>query len=217
MSTATVVAPMELSTLQKLGQEHPPELVQKIHDILEKKKDEELKELAEKIREENKKTIDLAIKELQEKMEPPKQEDIQRLLDQELIEFTLNVPGKNGDKRKFVIRELPQKIEKKIVRLAKEKLVPIATDLTGLTMNLLEGNAAQKLENLMNALEPALDVLTDICAVVLDPYGEEKIDKDWVQDNLTTKMIGTVVVAQFEANRLRDFFLLLSRGMSSIT
>lgn len=217
MSTAApVVAEMGLSPFQQLVKDYPPDLVQKVRDILEQEKKKDLDILAATLREENTKAIDAAIKDIREKMAPPKPEDIQKLLDQEILEFNIDLPGKNGSEKKtFVIRELPQKVEKKIIKVAKTKLVPIAQELSSLTMNLLEGDAAKKIIDLMNAFEPVLDVVTEVCAIVLNPYGDEKdIDVDWVQEHLSTQKIGTIVMAQFECNRLRDFFLLLSRGMS---
>jgi hypothetical protein len=207
---------MELSPLQKLARDYPPELVQKVKDIVDEDNKLQMTQLATTIREENKKTIDDAIAELKSNMKPPSPEDIQKLLEQELLEFTMKIPLVGDEKethRTFVIRELPQVIEKKLLRVAKTRLVPLATEISSLTMNLLEGDAAQKIVDLMNAFEPVLDAMADMVVTILDPYEKNKeIDVEWVQNHMTTQKIATVVIAQFECNRLRDFLSLASKG-----
>jgi len=209
-------ATMELSPLQKLATKYPPALVQEVKKLADEENTKNFARLAEEVRAENKEQIDKALIEFKEKMTPPTPEQLQKLLTQELLEFKIIIKGRGKDEkeeRHFVIQELPQKIEKKLLRLAKDRLVPIATEISSLTMNLLEGDAAKKLIDLMNAFEPVLDVLCSMAATILNPYGDlEDVDEQWVQDHLTTQRIATIVVAQFECNRLRDFLLLASKS-----
>jgi hypothetical protein len=218
-STASVVVPqqeMGPSPLQELVKDYPADLVQKVHNILEAENKKQMDDLSVAVREENKKAIDAAMEEIQKKLKPPTQEEIQKLLNQELMEFTVTVGG--TEKRKFTIVELPQAVEKKMVRVIRDRLVPIATEISALTMNLLQGDAADKLVKLMSTFEPALGVMTDLCVIVLNPYGDDKeVTLEWVEKNLTSQRILSIVVAQFECNRMRDFFSQLSLTINSMT
>ena len=179
----------------------------------------EVLKISHRMQEENKKVIAEALENYRKQMVPPTENDIQKLLDQEYVEFKvkLRVPSKGGEERyvdkTFTIKELPQKLEKKILKRAKDVMVPFSQDIAALSFKVLEGDASEKLVQLMNTFEPFLDLMCDICAIVLNPYDEEEdIDTEWVKENVSSTRIFKILNAQFEVNKMRDFFSLLFQG-----
>ena len=124
----------------------------------------------------------------------------------------MEADGGKMEKRTFVIKELPQAMEKKMFHTIKKTLLPFASDLAAISLNLLEGDAAKKITQLINTFEPILDIMTELCAMSLDPFGVDKIDAEWVREHLSSNRIATIVTVQAQANRLRDFFALLFQG-----
>jgi hypothetical protein len=118
----------------------------------------------------------------------------------------------------FTIVELPHSVEKKILKRIKTILVPFASDLSAISMELLEGDAAKKIVQLMNTFEPVLDAMVALCTICLNPFDEEEdIDEAWVATHLSSTRIVKIVTAQLEVNRWRDFFSLLFRSTKSMT
>lgn len=205
---------------EKVLEKFPQELVEQVRSILKVEYDsrfqEELKATQELLKDEAKKTMTSAIQELQAKLKPPTAEELQKVLEQEYLEFKLKV-GRGEEEKTFTIQELPQAVEKKFVKKAKSQLVTIASEIASLTLNLLEGDAARKVVAAMNSLEPLLDVVAELATIALNPYETDPdITKEWVQKNLSTSRIMAVVNAQLEANHIRDFLSLLSRSSSSL-
>lgn len=176
------------------------------------------KEFGEKFLAENKQRFEEALKEIRAKLEPPKPEDIQKMLDEEYVTFKVKLPFGDGDKE-FVLEELPQAIEKKFYRLVKDKLVPLTQEINSIKMNLLDGgDISKKILAMAETVEPILDVLAGVASIALNPRGKiDGINVEWVQENLSSMRILSVVNAQAQCNRLRDFFSILSRGMKSLT
>jgi hypothetical protein len=180
----------------------------------------QVKEITQKMSEENQKVVSEAIERFRKEMTPPSQQDIKMLVEQEYVEveFEVQVGRKAGaKKRKFVIRELPQSVERKMFKKVKEKLVPLSTELAGLSLNLMDGDMAKKLVQVMNTFDPMLEVMTSVCTLCLNPFGEEEdVDEQWVSENLSSTRIVKVVTAQAQCNKLRDFFSLLFQGTKAI-
>lgn len=180
----------------------------------------QVKEISQKMSEENQKVVAEAIERFRKEMTPPGQQDIKALVEQEYVEveFEIQIGHKaGGGKRKFVIRELPQSVERKMFKKVKEKLVPLSTELAGLSLNLMDGDMAKKLVQVMNTFDPMLEVMTSVCTLCLNPFGEEEgVDEKWVADNLSSTRIVKVVTAQSQCNKLRDFFSLLFQGTKAI-
>lgn len=171
---------------------------------------EEIQKISSEMQKENEKVVTAAIERFRKEMAPPSEQDIQKLLDQEYMEFKVKVRGDSGVEKLFVIKELPIDVEKKIYAKVKKILTPFAQELSALSMNLLEGDAAKKVVQLMNTFEPMLDVMISICTICLNPF-EEDIDvtEDWVRKYLSSTRIVKIVSAQMEANKMRDFFSIL--------
>lgn len=178
----------------------------------------EVNKISQQMIVENKKVVEAAIERFRKEMAPPSEQDIQKLLEQEYVEFSFEIhTGKDATKH-FTIRELPIEVEKKILKKVKTILVPFATELTGISMNLLEGDAAKKIIQLMNTFEPLLDVAVSVCTLSLNPFGEdEEVNEDWVRAHLSSTRIVKIVSAQMEANKMRDFFSLLFRNTKRLT
>jgi hypothetical protein len=162
---------------------------------------------------ENKKAVEAAIERFRKELAPPAEEDIQKLLEQEYVEFKIDIrdgKGREAKVKNFIIAELPIAVEKKIFKKIKDILVPFASEIASLSMNMLEGDAAKKVVQLMNTFEPVLDAMVSVTAVILNPYNEdEEVTDDWVRNHLNATRIVKVVTAQMEAQRMRDFFSLL--------
>lgn len=163
------------------------------------------------LREENEKTIRLALEEFRKEQEPPTPEQISQLLSEEYLEFKIKLPGREED---FTIRELSISVEKKFYKLVKDKLLPKITDLNLITV---EGeDLIARATALFNVIDPTMDLLADAAAICLNPTGKEDgIKADWVKDNVSSYRVWNILVAQMEANRLRDFFSGVSRTSRS--
>ena len=182
---------------------------------------EDSEKFKDELRKQNETAIKQTIAEFKKRMEPPTKEDIKKLLDQEYVEFTIVIPYKSSKegaktvKRTFTIRELPQAIEKKFYSRVKDKLTPLAEEVANLSINLVEGDAARKIVSILDSFEPLLDVMAYAATLALNPYGEdEDITEEWVRETLSSTRIMQIVTAQGEANRMRDFFSLVSRKSS---
>ena len=197
------------------------EIEQKVRSKLEEEYNTRLQtevdSISKRMTEENQKILNNAIEKFRKEMTPPSEQDIQKLLEQEYLEFTVAVKvGK--EKKSFTIRELPIEVEKKIYKKVKTILVPFASELSAMSMNLLEGDAAKKVVQLMNTFEPMLDVMVSVCTICLNPFEEdEEITEEWVRKNLGSTRIVKIVTAQVEANKMRDFFSLLFRNTKLLT
>ncbi|SRR6266566_4198911 len=207
MAEGTVLQPESLVDLEK-------DLREKLQKEYDARLEEQVKEVTQKLTEENQKMVEQAIEGIRKEMAPPSAEDIQKLLEQEYVEFTVEVPDrKKKQKRQFMLRELPNSVEKKIYKKVKQILIPFSTELAGLSMNLLEGDAAKKLVQMMDAFEPMLDSIVSVCTICLNPFGEEEdVTEMWVQENLSSTRIVKIVTAQLQVNKFRDFLSLLSQG-----
>jgi len=187
------------------------ETLQKEYDT---RLEEQVKEVTQKLTEQNKQMLEETIEKIRKEMAPPSTEDVQKLLEQEYVEFEIDIKvhGKK-ESRKFVIRELPNKIEKKIYKRIKDIMVPFSSELAALSMNMLEGDVAKKIVQIMDTFEPMLDTVVGVCTICLNPFGEEEdVTEDWVRENLSSTRIIKIVTAQMQCNKMRDFFSLLFQG-----
>lgn len=217
---------MEESTSMPLAGEKPgasfveeTEFRVKVRAEIKAKYEAEFKELSERLKAENSTALDAAIKQIREEMTPPKETDIQKLLDQEYLTFAVKIPcpyldGTTGTRlRLFTLVELPQSVERKILRQLKQKLIPITQELSALTVNLLSGDASEKIKALMESVEPVMDAMICVTTIILNPYGKEPgIDEDWVQENVSIDRILRIISAQMQCNRVRDFFSLVAQA-----
>ena len=176
----------------------------------------------DRIRIENEEALQVVINEFKKEQKPPSEDEIRKLLSQEYLTFDVEVPWESANSadrtRKFVIRELPQSVEKKFYRKFKMELIPRASDLGALSFDMLGGDAGKKIVTLLETLDPAFDLMADAVVMVLNPREKEtEITRDWVQENLSSYRQWNIIYAQVQINRLRDFFSQLSRGSKGMT
>lgn len=145
-----------------------------------------------------------------EKQKPPTPEDLQKLLNQEYISFNLKLVTEDGD-REFVIRELPQAVEKKFYRTFKTQLQKHAPELGALAQKSMDKNFEERIMAFLETFDGAFDMLAETVVLCLNPFNkEEGVGAKWVQENISSQRQWNIVRAQIEVNRLRDFFLQLS-------
>jgi hypothetical protein len=187
-----------------------PRLTAKITAQAEANKHKELEKLWTKQIEENRKALTEKIEEIRKAMTPPSPEELQALLNQEYVEYTLCLKAGNVPKD-FVIRELSIEVETRILKIVQKTLGERLTEIgqidwaSGMTM-------LERLERIMSMVPGALETVSDCCAICLDPYGEdEHITGSWVRKNIGAQRLLAILHAQVSVSRYRDFFSLASR------
>jgi hypothetical protein len=188
----------------------------KLQEEYDTRLEAQVQKISSEMQVENKKMVEAAIERFRKEMAPPSTQDIQTLLDQEYVEFKIEVKAGKGEDAKvkhFTISELPIAVEKKILKKVKLILVPFASELSAISLNLLQGDAAKKIVQIMNTFEPMLDVMVSVCTICLNPNDEdEEVTDEWVLKYVSATRIVKIVTAQMEANKMRDFFSLLFRN-----
>lgn len=161
------------------------------------------KEVAE-LRTRNEVAIKAAIEDMQKRMKPPTPTEIQMALGQEYVSIDVKLPC-SGVAREFTLCELPMGVERKFYRMLTEKLQPRIKQVAELISNKLV--TEQTLGAVFEMLDPTLDLVGDLVALALNPFGEHKdVDGAWVTANLPLWRCWNVIMAQININRVRDFF-----------
>lgn len=150
--------------------------------------------------------------------EPLSNEDITKLVNQEYVEFAIQIRETRGAKKKrsFTIVELPKAIEKRFIHAAQSFLIPLIEQVNAADWK-LDGSLLEQIEGLLQKSPAALDAAGELVAIILDPWEEDKdITKGWVDVNMSIPRISYVLMAQAEANKYRDFFLNGFRSFRSL-
>jgi hypothetical protein len=193
------------------------DIEKEVKELYQAKFAKEISDYRQELNAQNEKAITQAIDEFKKSQQPPTEEEIRTLLSQEYLTFTVKIMMEDKDtgkekEREFVIRELPQKMEKAFYKQFKDRLLPRAQEFGELTFELLGGDVGKKITSLLETFEPTFDLMAEACSMILDPKKKESIDAQWVQDNLSSYRQWNIIYAQMQVNRLRDFFSQLSRG-----
>lgn len=139
--------------------------------------------------------------------EPLTPDKIQTLLNQEYQTFTIKMFCiREKNEREFVIRELPQKIERKFYRQFQKRLQEYGPQLNAFVQANMGKTFEEQLQAFMDAFDNAFDILAETVLICIDPFEEEKLSLEWVQDNISSQRQFNIIKAQMEVNRLRDFF-----------
>jgi hypothetical protein len=172
------------------------------------------KELTER----NETVVNEELEKIRALSKPMTPEDIQVLLSQEYMEFKVQLPGvPDGGTKEFCITELPQSVERKFYNVMRTKVVPLIPIITAVTNKLFEGDALENIKDVVETIEPLMEVMCELAALCLNPRGELAwVTVDWVRDHLSTARMYQVLRAQLEANRLRDFFSGLSLDTTQV-
>lgn len=198
-------------------------------DALIKEEQARVDKTVQTLQSENQVMIQNAIDDLRKKATPPTKEEIQTLLEQDYAEFTLKVRvkrPKDGEskERSFTITELPQAMETKFVNKIQEKVLPKMKGMLGQFKTLMENDTDGQAELLVKFLSPFAEAMSEAVAIILNPYDEEKdITPEWCAANISSARQWNIIVAQTNANKMRDFFSQVSlasigetmRGVSS--
>lgn len=201
------VEPIELESLSPeekvIGAKLLPILTAKISQEAEARKAKKLAEEVERLKAANEKMMQDEIQKLRDSQKPPDPKQLEQLLTQEYGEMEVPIKGKSGP-RTFLIRELPQEAEKRLVAIVQKHLVPHLKELAAVEWT-ASTTTAQKYQRVIDIVPSALDMMAECCAICLDPYTEEGITPDWVQKNMGSLRILNVIEAQMTVSRFRDF------------
>ena len=161
-----------------------------------------------------------------EEQKPPTPDDIQQLLNQDYETFPVKVQIEDGENTDgeakyttelFTIRELPQAAEIKFYTQFKTKILDKATELQAFTQESIDMPFEQKVKSIMTVFGESFDMLADTVVIVLNPFDKRKvkgkfIDRDWVQNNISSNRQWSIVEAQLKVNRVKDFFSRISQS-----
>lgn len=169
-------------------------------------------DLEKKLITENDQKIKMVVEELKKSQQPPTHDDIQKMLNAEYLEFEIKLRlNGTSEAQTVTLNELPASVERKVMRMLKEKLLPYAQNLAALTIDLAQGRGEDKVKAFFEALEPATDLIAEAVAIILSATLMKEITLEEVQDHVSLSRQTMILRAQMECNRLRDFFSQVSR------
>jgi hypothetical protein len=140
-----------------------------------------------------------AVEDFKRSFPPPSDEQIERLLYPELSEFQVELGG-----RRFTLRELPAVCEKRFLRLVEQKLPALVAEILKFE-DRLDDDAQQGFARMLARATQALDLITEACALVLDPAKEHGVTAEFVQQHASTARQLRILKAQLLLNGARDF------------
>lgn len=180
-----------------------PEVRSELEAEYAKKLADEMGKLEAEVKSFNQKQLDQWKKD----QEPLKTEEIEDLLNQEYDQFTFPVRTRKNGVREFTLVELPQAAEIKFIKVVQNKLVSIMKELSSSEFTLNTTTLADDIQKILNVAPSAIDAIADIVVICLNPFGEEEdVNREWVQNNMSSNRMLGVVTAQVEVNKYRDFF-----------
>lgn len=186
-----------------------PEIRAELEVTYSKKNDE----LMAQIKKDTQEHVDAQFAALKKAQEPLGQDELKKLLSQDYLEFPVPVrvrDKENNSKfevKEFVIVELPSTLEEKFYKILRDALIPILQERDNISFTLESGSLIDKVKTMLDTSEKALNLGGELVAIILDPWEKDKsINKKWVRDNLSTERQAAIILAQFEANKYRNFF-----------
>jgi hypothetical protein len=163
----------------------------------------------------NKEHIEKQFEALKKSQEPLGKDDLQKLLSQEYIDFSviIRVPSKTDkaakEKRTFTVCELPSSIEEKFYKLLREALIPLLKEQESTNFQLENQSLISKIETVLKMSDKAFSLGAGLVAICLDPWkDDEDITEEWVKRHISIERQAAIILAQFEANKYRNFFSL---------
>lgn len=221
------------------SQEAPPQVEKTIEEMVDERLDAERVKLVATIRREFQTQFDLDIQKTRERMQeenrvmmdkvvadfrkeqtPPTHKEIQEMLDAEYISFpvqitwveeTTETSAGEETKETVTIGELAAANERKLLRIIKERGQPLFDQLSPALLNIVQGDATDKLSAIINLIEPGADILQDLVATILSAHSRKIVTRTMIDRSLSFNRQINVLTAQLEANRLRDFFSRVAR------
>ncbi|MDE2098286.1 MAG: hypothetical protein KGL39_13620 [Patescibacteria group bacterium] len=170
----------------------------------------EMESQLDAIRKANDEALTKAIEKQKAELTPPGVDAVRAMLEAEYLEIEFEVRLGRDRRVKLMMSELPARVERQFMRLIKDKLGPYARTLGELTMHLAEGQVEDKITEFFTALEPAADFINEAVSLILNAYEMQVTPKD-VENGIALARQLSILKAQMECNRVRDFFSLASR------
>ncbi len=147
-----------------------------------------------------------AVEEFKASFAPPSEAQIEKLLYPELGRVKFELGG-----RTFELGELPALKEKELIAIVEGKLPALLTEILGFDER-LNDSAAQAFTTLLSRASAALDLVTEACVLVLDPYRRLDVTVRFVQEHASTARQLNLLKAQLLLNGGRDFLSRLFPG-----
>lgn len=153
-----------------------------------------------------------------EEQKPPTPEEITELLNQDYETFPVKVQVENNKEdgpeyttELFTIRELPQSAEIRFYKLFQDKIINKAADLQAFTQEGIDMPFETKVKSILNVIGESFDIMAETALIALNPFGKRKIrgidiDREWVQNNISSNRQWSIIEAQLKVNRVKDFF-----------
>ena len=197
----------------RIGAKVLPMLAAQANTQAEKNKAAELKKVIDQLIEDNKSLLNAKIEEFRKAATPPSPDEIQKVLDQEYLEFNVHLRNGTGDKT-FSIRELSMAAETKLLKVVSKTLAERMQDFARVNwQQAMDGDMLTRIQHLIQVVPGTMDTLAECCAVCLDPFGEQGITAEWVSKNIGLARVCAILDAQVKVSRYRDFFSLVGRFM----
>lgn len=212
---------------QQMEAELRPVMRKEFQELFQFWKDNELAELDKKYNITIQEELPKLFKEWAEAQKPPTEQELQKVLNQEYVTFTLDIEEvKEFEderdpeivKRHFVIRELPATIEKRFYGTIKQRLLTKSSEIQSLVQANMEIPFEEKMKRTLNLFEDAFEILAESTVMCLNPFGKKAyVTKEWVQDHLSLDRQWRIIETQIQVNRLRDFFSKISQSGQMMT
>ena len=167
----------------------------------------EVQMIKKRLEDQNRETIEKAVEEFKKQQAPPTPDEVQKILDAEYLTFPLKIRWSGKvEIEEIELRELPAAVERKIVRLIKEKARPVIEKIAPALLEVMQGTGIDKLTAVFELIDPASDIVLEIVTLILSETTGRKITKETVEKSLSFNRQVGIITAQMECNRLRDFF-----------
>jgi len=141
----------------------------------------------------------------EEARKPLTTEQIQDLLAQEYVKFEVPVEV-DEEVKKFRIRELPASCEEQFYKEFVAVLKEHSSELAAFDQADMDMPFEQKLLKVMSMFSTSFDLLPSAVALILNWDGKDPIiNKTWVKNHMSSHRMWTIINAQMEVNKLRDF------------
>ena len=206
----TIEAPFTVTRIEELVNkrldEERPKLTTSIRQEFQVQFDASVSKKEAELQENNRLMMEQVVAEFKKSQTPPTPKEIQEVLDQEYINFPVTIRWKDGQPEEISIGELPAATERKIVKVLKEKIGPIIKQFTPGLISVLQGETEDKVSALIELIDPAGDVMVDLLVIILETHSGHTVTREQVESSLSFTRQVSILSAQLEANRLRDFF-----------
>lgn len=211
----TAVEPVGAQTEQELERKIRSEVRAEERKIFEERfeawKAKELADLEEKQNQSITEELKKIYQKIQDEQKPLTKETIQTLVDQEYAEIPIKIPviSEDGSSKTetFILRELPQAIERKFYRQFKDRVKNKGSELAAFSQKAKDESFEKQIVSFLETFDGAFDILVDAVVLILNPFGKRAdINAEWVANNISSNRAYSIILAQVEVNRLRDFF-----------